>query len=271
MYHYLKQHPEICLPSVKELAFFSNGKEALGIEGYLKSFCRASRKQIVGEVSSTYLSWPGAARGIADVLGANTKIIVLLRNPVDFAYSLWGQNCRDKLETRTFEEAYFSSRSGRRPNFHRQNINLAYRYRARYCLQLEEYVDIFQDNLWVYIFEHIFSDIDGCLKQLFHRLGASSDVSVDTSRRHNPSSTVRFSLLHALYSRPGATSRLARGLVPFKLRRMLMQKLYEMNTRVVERQTLNAEIRQKILQDVADDLCHLESMLGIRVREIWRR
>ena len=94
LYHYLKQHPEIYFPDFKEPHFFGsdlirkNGAYDLSLNNYKSLF--NSDKKIIGEASTFYIFSKNAAKEIYD-FNPDAKIIIMLRNLVDLAYSLHSQ------------------------------------------------------------------------------------------------------------------------------------------------------------------------------------
>ncbi len=83
LYHYLNQHPQI-LPSVeKELDFFDL-EFSQGNDWYLAHFPPVPQEDgfITGESSANYLYHPQAAARIKECF-PETKLIVILRNPID--------------------------------------------------------------------------------------------------------------------------------------------------------------------------------------------
>jgi hypothetical protein len=106
LFHYLSQHPDLSLPKVKELHFFDMMYD-MGFEWYCEQFPRRdhSGDKMTGEASPYYLFHPLvpslAARHLPDV-----KLIVLLRNPVDRAWSHYYHSREIGVEPlETFEEA----------------------------------------------------------------------------------------------------------------------------------------------------------------------
>jgi hypothetical protein len=87
LFYYLSQHPDIDLPSEKELHFFDIQYEN-GIEWYSTLFPKKKflSRKITGEASPFYLFHPLAAERI-HAHYPSIKLIVLLRNPIDRAYS----------------------------------------------------------------------------------------------------------------------------------------------------------------------------------------
>ena len=73
---------------------------------YLQSyFTESNEGQLLGEFTPTYLSNLNAHQRIASDLNSDLKLIVLLRDPVDRAYSHYLHTKRDELEHFTFQEA----------------------------------------------------------------------------------------------------------------------------------------------------------------------
>jgi len=112
LYHYLSQHPCIARAAYDELGFFDTNYE-LGINWYRSLFptklyaryVRWRRKHFMTfDVTPFYIYNPDAAERIRDTL-PHVKIIVVLRNPVDRAYSNYNLGVRNKDEKRSFEEA----------------------------------------------------------------------------------------------------------------------------------------------------------------------
>ncbi len=101
LYRYLSQHPDVFMPREKEPRFllshavptYTGPTDPLyakrlvtSVTKYEELFASASRERAIGEASTLYLYTPGAEDGIRrHVPGA--KLIAILRNPVDRAYS----------------------------------------------------------------------------------------------------------------------------------------------------------------------------------------
>jgi hypothetical protein len=107
LYHLLAQHPLVQPAASKELHFFDNLFD-MGVEWYRRSFpeprWKGGRRTITGEASPSYLSHPHAARRMAEVV-PQARLIALLRNPVDRAYSHYQMAVRRGFESLGFEEA----------------------------------------------------------------------------------------------------------------------------------------------------------------------
>src|SRR5947209_14940507 len=113
LYHYLQTHPCIAPATIKEVHFFDRrfhkglawyrGHFPTWIEKYYAQRFRC-RTFLTGEASPSYLFHPHAPGRIAKVL-PHVKLIVLLRNPVDRAYSQYYHVVEHSYGTLSFEEA----------------------------------------------------------------------------------------------------------------------------------------------------------------------
>ena len=105
LYHLLGQHPLVEPAASKELHFFDVHFDE-GIEWYRRCFPqqgrRDGRRTITGE-ATPYMSHPITPKRVAEVV-PEARLIALLRNPVNRAYSDYQQMVRKGRETRKFEE-----------------------------------------------------------------------------------------------------------------------------------------------------------------------
>jgi len=113
LFHYLIQHPNIIRPITKEIDYFDiNYTRGLGwYRTHFHTFYSKSRLEttlrgpvLTGEASTHYIAYPHAPKR-AYQLTPKAKIIMLLRNPADRAYSSYQHQVRKNRETLSFEEA----------------------------------------------------------------------------------------------------------------------------------------------------------------------
>lgn len=278
LFHYLNQHPSIFLPKSKELSYFARSEGAGSIatmEEYLTFFSAAREFHTVGEVSTAYLYSATAAKEIASHIGPDVKIIIMLRNPVDMAYSLWGQNTRDGGETLALEDAIAAeSQRIHDPDFRKAIsgwiFNYAYVERARYAGQVKRYLEIFgKERVAIYIFEEFFGNIEASFKNLLEFLGVDPEFKLNHYKKHNPQGEVRSRLLHKLYFENSNLAEWIRPLVPARLRRAIMMILYDLNTRISPRVPLSDEQYNRLMKIFEADIRELEEVLGRKLTSIW--
>lgn len=103
LYDSITKHPEVEESWFKEPKYFSTKYDKMNIYQY-KAFFNLSNKKISGDASANYLFHPLAPKRMKALL-PDAKIIILLRNPIDRAYSHYHQTARRGKEELTFEEA----------------------------------------------------------------------------------------------------------------------------------------------------------------------
>jgi hypothetical protein len=162
LYHYLQQHPEIEMSTKKELHYFNlNYDKALS---WYKSFFPFTfdKSKITGEITPAYMFHPLVAQRIKTDLH-NVKFIVLLRNPVDRAYSAYKMNVSlgvDKLGSfqkaveRELELNILDAHRG--DNYSYERHNYFYLERSLYAKQLQKWFAVFDHDDFYIIQSELF-------------------------------------------------------------------------------------------------------------------
>jgi len=106
LFKYLEAHPQVVTPLVKETHFWSLHHRH-GSDWYRAFFppLPPDTGLITGEASPSYLSHADAPRRIAEQL-PEARLIVLLRDPVERAYSHFRMNERVGLERESLEDVF---------------------------------------------------------------------------------------------------------------------------------------------------------------------
>jgi len=181
LYMTLTEHPSIKPAIQKEVSFF-DWFYWLGLKWYKNYFPSCKRKSITGEATPQYLFVPFVPRRIFETL-PDVKMIVLLRNPVDRAYSNWGiQYATDRpVEFLSFEEAIKAEEKRLKeilysPNKLPEDISFSlfhkfllssYKRRGMYAEQLKRYYELFpKDQILIVKSEDWFNKP----KQVFERI-----------------------------------------------------------------------------------------------------
>ncbi len=100
---FISSHPNVFVTNPKEPHFFDSNYE-MGLENYLKKYYSSwSTEHAAGEATPSYLIVPYVAKRIKECV-PNAKLIVLLRNPIERAYSSWWMFRARGMEQLSFEE-----------------------------------------------------------------------------------------------------------------------------------------------------------------------
>jgi hypothetical protein len=115
---YLRAHPEVFVVPQKELYFFDSEIWDRGPEWYRACFADADDAIAVGEASPDYMYEPSAPARMASVV-PHAKLIAILRNPVDRAYSHYSHaRNRKGTEQRSFAAAVEAEVAGDDPSLY---------------------------------------------------------------------------------------------------------------------------------------------------------
>ena len=105
---YLRQHPNICMATGKEVHFFDTEKFFQGhkvdYDEYHSRFEPNASHVLVGEATPIYMYWHYAPRRIWEY-NSKMKLIILLRNPIERAYSHWNMERSRNWEHLPFWDA----------------------------------------------------------------------------------------------------------------------------------------------------------------------
>lgn len=214
LHNYLRQHPEIYVPpQLKEPQFFllwnnENQKKQYLKEGYpefneidtvekYSELFKGGRKfKCKGESSPQYLSYPGVAEKIFRLL-PEVKLLVILRNPVERAYSQYLMMKRRNREKQIFETAIKEElKDGR--------IHLPFDQRylqwGKYFEQLLPYYKFFpHHNIKIILYEYLKEDVNGLLKDVFKFLEVEENFLPADLKIYNSSSLNRFTKYPKIY------------------------------------------------------------------------
>ncbi|NOR87088.1 MAG: sulfotransferase [Bacteroidales bacterium] len=171
LFHYLSQHPQLNLPKKKELHFFDlNYKK--GIDWYKSQFPQLSSDSFkTGEASPYYLFHPHVPQRIYKDF-PNTKIIIMLRNPIDRAYSQYMMQKKRKFDSLpSFDEAIAAEPSRLKNETlkllkipYYKSINhqrLSYLARGMYYSQIKRWLKYFPINQFLFIKSEAFFSNSG--------------------------------------------------------------------------------------------------------------
>jgi len=183
---YLKQHPEVFLPEEKECRYFSNVKDKninpftnqkhtvtiLDRKEYYDLFQDANAHAI-GDISPDYLYYhKESIKKIKEDLGKETKIIIILRNPVQRAYSNYLHLIRAGHTEKSFLDLIEDEKN--------YSTSIWYGFKligsSFYCTAVEDYIKNFT-NVKVIIFEEFIKNEGLFLKEISSFLGIDDGLN----------------------------------------------------------------------------------------------
>lgn len=274
LYEYLDQHPQIYMSPVKETNFFAlegeqanfrgpgvreriNSWSVTDIEDYQALFGRASGETALGEACPLYLYSPKAPGRIQHHV-PNAKLIAILRNPVERAYSAFTHLIRDGREpfnnfARALEEEETRIADNWPWIWH-------YRQVGFYHEQLSRYFDIFdREQIKIYLYEDLKAEPMNVLPDMFRFLGVDAKFTTNVSTKHNVSGIPKSKALHSFLMTANPIKEGIKPLVPTKLRRRMV--LGVRNRNLARSPQLPAESRRLLMDVYRDDILRLQDLI----------
>lgn len=177
--YFLMQHPEIYIPAEKEMHFFDDDAffkscGSVDYTEYHKDFDAPPGARVVGEATPIYMYWRPATERIKQY-SPSIKMIFILRNPIDRAYShyRWLQKVM-RNESLPFSVAIRLERIRRLRRFPRQTRKYSYIDRGYYARQIKRLLQYFSLSQMLFIkTEDLRDNHESTLYRVFDFLGVS--------------------------------------------------------------------------------------------------
>jgi hypothetical protein len=186
------------------------------------------------------------------------KIVAMLRNPADKAFSQYMHLVRDQRESLPFLEALRAEderRSGSWSDIWR------YAESSLYADRLRAYIDRFgRRNVHVIIFDDFIAAPQLCLRDLFDFLEIDASVTINTDQTYNRTGTARSQALARFLDRPNALKTVVKKLTPDAWRIGLRMRLMDANT--AGKPAVDDAARRYLAAYFGDDITKLEQLLG---------
>lgn len=185
LYNFLKQHPQIYMSPLKEPHFFSYGCDnkqcpitnlhpITNLKDYCALFRKVSNEIAIGEASNSYLGHLKAPERIRHHI-PNAKLIAILRDPADGAYSKFLMEYRQNFDV--------SNNSNLIDDFAQAiQKSLLVRGSGLYYKKLKRYITLFdRHRIKVCLFKDLKTDPDSLLRDIFQFLDVEEKFCVDKS------------------------------------------------------------------------------------------
>ena len=268
LYEYLKQHPQVYMSHEKEPKFFALEGEKLDfrgphdqeninrtaitdIEAYRKLFEGVSNEIAIGEASPLYLYSPKAPGRIKNYI-PDAKMIAILRNPVDRAYSGYMMHLGLGWETTNdFTQALLEEEMRIRNNWgwgHYVNVGF-------YYMQLKRYFDTFNpDQIKVYLYEDLNANPIAMLQEIFQFLNVDQSFIPDIAIKHNISGIPKNNFLGALINSVKPLNPILKQVFPSRLRQNIKKQ-------VLVKPQLSMDVRKQLIEVYREDILNLQDLI----------
>ncbi len=295
LYHYLNAHPQIYLSPIKEVNFFSKNdirsqhfskqyafdvdidleryfkegmKENIHIahvenpEQYMQLFSKVTNETAVGEISNSYAICPSAASEIHKIY-PHAKIIIMLRNPIERAWSQYIMNLREgktleKNFIKEIEKDYTSNPKG-------WGVTHQYIELGMYFKQIERFRNLFKDSLKIVLYEDYKLNSKAVVQDIYSFLNVDKNFIPNAEKKYNESAVPRFSKLNYFLVKTGVISTFKK-LVGKNTREKLKKIIYtQKNIPKIEE-----EHRIYLSNIYREDIKKLSNLLQIDLINYWK-
>lgn len=267
LYGMLKAHPQVAMPKVKEVHYFNRLDSNLRVRDnfdrcdlswYEAHFRHGKKAAAIGEATPLYISDEAAPARIRQVL-PDVKILAMLRNPIDRAYSHY-QMARAK--------GHFDSSFDRAV----ETVDPRILQRGLYGAQLDRWYDLFPaEQICVYFFETAIHAPTDLLDRVARHIGVEplseeriGEMKVAGDR--NEAARYRSPVLYNASTRAArslrthpATARIADALKASGFNRLVKAA----NRVPAIYPPLDPPTRMRVRDYYADDVAHLLVQLGL--------
>ena len=266
----LKKHEDIFVPKFKEPHFFNIDENYLkGLDWYKKTYFKdINNESIIVDFTPTYLYYKLCAERIFDSLGPNVKFVIILRNPVDRAYSHYNHSKRDGHEVSSFEDA-IKLENERIEKFRDKNdflseLRCSYISQGLYFEMISAYLKYFDlNNFFIINFEsEVVQNLDQTLLKLskFLKLDLSN---LDYEIHSNKSGKPKYKLLQNIITNNNLFRKILKILVPQKQRQIIRNKIKNFNKEDFVYLQLSEEKRRQLFEKYfRKDIMKLENLIG---------
>jgi hypothetical protein len=271
LYHYLDQHPQIFMSPMKGPRFFAmegqqpaftgpqddvvNSRTITTAASYLELFRGATDERAIGEASDWYLSSVDAPGRIQKYI-PDVRLIAVLRQPADRAFSSYMHFARNGFEPLPFEDALAAEderiAAGWSPLF-------AHRGRGFYAAQLKRYFAHFdREQIRVYLYDDLERDPAALVRDIFGFLDVDPTFAPATDVVFNKSGIPKSGFVHRFLTEPSAMKDAVKAVMPRQLRKRLKASVQSRN---LADQRVPPRLRRKLTAEYRDDILELQDLL----------
>jgi Sulfotransferase domain len=253
LHRLLRQHPEVFAAETKELHFFDRNFER-GVEWYEQLFAEARPGQAVGEATPNYVYHPLAVARMAQVI-PHAKVIVLLRDPVERAYSQYWMQRTARHETLAFPAALDAEARRLASGDELDRAYYSYVDRGRYLPQLLRLREHYPaEQTLVVLQEDLHERADQTYREVCAFVGVGTDHAAggldERANRHRSYRSDRLrDLTHALRRRG-------------RVGRLVAHGVAKANSRATAYPPMDARTRARLAEAFAEPNAELAVWLG---------
>jgi hypothetical protein len=283
LYNYLRQHPQIFMAKKKEPKFITSqflqfpfkgpGDELVekgiikSFQEYQKLFENVNNEIAIGEASAdTLYYYRNTIKVIKKYLG-NPKIIIILRNPIERAYSAYTHLVRDNREYLSFEKALEQEEYRKKNNW---EFIWFYKSVGFYYQQVKAFIDNF-DLVKIYLYEDLKENPLALIQDIFRFLEVDDNFFPDLNTIYNVSGIPKNKWLHEFLTKQNYIKLILKPFVKFFISENKRRKIVEkIRTKNLQKIPMKLETRDYLKNIYKKDILKLQDLIK-RDLSCWLR
>jgi len=267
IYNYLQEHPQVYMSPVKETNFLEKDWENLAkdkqnkngiitLEDYSRLFAGVKDEIAIGEASPNYLfhyesSIPRIQKYVPDA-----QLIVVLRNPIERAYSDYLMHIRDAIGYRPLSEQikYAADKSFIiRKGF--------------YYTPIQYYLNSFRaEQVQVFLYDDLIQDSLKFMQSMYRYIGVDDSLEIDTTKKVQTAKVPKNQAINNLLRRKNPLRTLAantlKTVMPLSARQQIRDRLMNLNYQSKQATPLSPEDRQGLINIYREDILKLQDLIN---------
>lgn len=266
IYNYLNEHPQVYMSPIKETNFLEKDWETIDpelckkqkirtIEEYSQLFQDVKDEIAIGEASPNYLFHYQTSIARIQRYVPNAKLIVILRDPAERAYSDYLMHIRDCVGYRSLSEQIQYSA-------HKSFILR----KGFYYEPLKHYIDTFgSEKIKVYLYGDLCKSPFEFMKDMYQFLGVDDTFRADVSKKAQvaqiPKNQIVNNLLRKQNPIRSSVAGIAKFVFPTEVRQNIRNRLIKLNSQDKKQLHLLAQERQQLVELYREDILKLQDLI----------
>jgi len=274
LHNYLNQHPQVFMPSynkegmkvkeprflIKDLVQHRLHNGIWTFEEYQSLFDDVKDEKAIGESTVLYLYYyKNAINNIKHYLGEDVKIIIMLRNPADRAYSAFQHVSRGFKENNSFEKS-LEIEKGRMEREENLTPMVMYKEMGMYYEMVKAYMESFK-NIHIIFYEDFRDNIESEMNKIYNFLGISNNIKIDFITKHNVGGKKwKNERMKHVFMKDNPMKSILKSVLPEKLNKGMRNKLVNASTNKIG--SMKEETREYLNDYFKQDVKKLSELLN---------
>lgn len=267
IYNYLKQHPQVYMSPVKETSFLErdweqfseivqkNPKLIATFEQYCQLFEDVKNEIAIGEASPNYLFHYESSAQLIQRYVPDAKLIAILRNPSERAYSDYLMHIREGIGNRSLsEQIKFSA-----------DKSFLIR-KGFYYTPIKHYLDKFgRDKLQVYLYDDLCKSPVEFMQNFYRFIGVDDKFNPDISFKAQVAQVPKNELVNDILRKKNplrsSVASILKVVLPVNVRQNIRSQLININSKGKEEVTFSEADRKGLINIYREDILKLQDLI----------